>query len=287
MAHYSKQWSTATPGYLIFLVDQSSSMDKVLIDGKTRAQYTADVINQTINELIATNAAGETVKNRVFISLIGYGGDSSGITDIKSGYLSSYAEEPTRVITYKQKVSDGNGGFVDMDYEMPIFLEPKAVGLTPMSGAFDLAKKLIEKWIDKKSDNPVPVIINVSDGRPEAEGEINSRIEIANTINKAQEIMNIKTSDGNPLIFNVHISNGNSGEIQFPESVFELNGDPMAELLFKISSNVPTVYKKAAKDLKLKNIAENSKGFISNASPETLIKFINFGSSGGVDRSSQ
>ena len=91
MNNYSKQWSTATPGYLIFLIDQSSSMGNDWSDGKTYAEFTAEVINRTINELIATNAAGETVKNRVFISLIGYG--SKGVRDIRSGYLSSYAEE--------------------------------------------------------------------------------------------------------------------------------------------------------------------------------------------------
>ena len=164
MKFYSKQWSTATPGYLIFLIDQSRSMRNNWTAEKTFAEYTAEVVNQTINELIATNAAGETVKNRVFISLIGYGG--GGVENLRSDYLSSYAETPIRVNQVTKKVSDGAGGWINMEVEIPIFIEPKSEGLTPMSSAFDVARKAIEGWIKKKNDNPVPVIINVSDGRP-------------------------------------------------------------------------------------------------------------------------
>ena len=286
MAYYSKQWSTSTPGYLIFLIDQSSSMSNVWTDGKSFAKYTAEVINRTINELIATNAAGETVKNRVFISMIGYGGDtasSDSIRDIRSDYLNRYADSPLRIIKSSKNVSDGTGGLITMEIETPIFVEPRAEGLTPMAGAFELAYRLIQSWINKKNDNPVPVVINVSDGRPESTTAESTKRETERTVYFANEIMKLQTLDGNPLIFNVHIAN-NASEIQFPENKFELNGDSMAELLFQISSIVPTVYKNAAKNFKLNTLGDNSKGFISNASPETLIKFINFGSSGGMDR---
>jgi uncharacterized protein YegL len=282
MTNYSKQWSSATPGYLIFLVDQSGSMSTKWTDDKTFAEYTAEVINQTINELIATNAAGETVKNRVFISLIGYGGSNS-IENLRSDYLSKYADSPIRVEKLSKRVSDGSGSWVNMEVEIPIFLESKAEGLTPMSGAFGLAKRLIQGWIQKKNDNPVPVIINVSDGQPEDKTPDLTRIETEQTISLAKDIMRLQTLDGYPLIFNVHIAK-NGTEIRFPENSFELNGDSMAEFLFKISSEVPQVYKQAAKDLQLSSIGDNAKGFISNASPETLLKFINFGSSGGINR---
>jgi len=283
MNNYSKQWSTATPGYLIFLIDQSSSMGNEWADHKTFADYTAEVINKTINELIATNAAGETVKNRVFISLIGYGGSS--IKDLRSDYLSEYAETPLRIDTVTKRVKDGVGGFFDMEIEVPIFIEPSASGITPMAGAFEFAKKLIDKWISVKNDNPVPVIINVSDGRPDGGNPEASKAETINTITAATEIMNLETLDGNPLIFNVHIAK-NQEEIQFPEDSEELIGDEMSKFLFKISSKVPEVYKRAAKNLDMNSLKPNSKGFISNASPESLIKFINFGSSGGLNRTS-
>jgi len=284
MIPYTKQWSSATPGYLIFLVDQSNSMSTAWDDGKSFADYTAEAINRTINELIATNAAGETVKDRVFVSLIGYGANNDEVKNIRSDYLSKYADSPITVQTINKKVSDGAGGWINMQVEMPIFLLPKFGGVTPMSGAFGLAKRLIQDWITEKNDNPVPVIINISDGKPYISNDIYESAESERTIKAAKEIMEIQTLDGNPLVFNVHISKGGQ-EIQFPENENELSGDDMAGLLFKISSKVPVVYKKAAKDLDLRNLKDNSRGFISNAAkPDTLIKFINFGSSGGINR---
>lgn len=281
MNNYSKQWSTATPGYLIFLIDQSSSMGHEWEDGKSFAQFTADIINRTINELIATNAAGESVKDRVFISLIGYGGNS--VKDIRSGYLSSYADAPLRVDKFIKQVGDGEGGFIDMSVELPIFLDPAASGITPMSSAFSVAERLINKWIATKADCPVPVVINVSDGQPNGGNPEASKIEVTDTLSTAISLMNIETSDGNPLIFNVHIAEGQN-EIQFPVSADELGNDWYANFLFKISSRVPEVYRRAAKNMDLWDLRVNSKGLISNASPETLIRFINFGSSGALYR---
>jgi len=281
MNNYSKQWSTATPGFLIFLIDQSSSMGSEWSDGKTFAQFTADVVNRTINELIATNAAGETVKNRVFISIIGYGG--KGVRDIRSGYLTTYADAPLRIENTIKRVSDGEGGFFDMNIDTPIFIDAEAQGVTPMAGAFAFAEQLIESWINVKNDNPVPVIINVTDGKPENGKPSMNDTELASTIATANSILSIETLDGNPLIFNVHISK-NRNEIQFPATREDVGNDVYANLLFQISSRVPEVYKRAAKDLELGDLKPSAKGLISNASPETLIKFINFGSSGGLYR---
>ena len=169
MSNNSKQWSSATPGYIIFLVDQSGSMGEDYTGGKNKAEFTALVINRTINELIFTNSAGDKIKERVFISIIGYGGKGgNSVDDIRSDYLSAFADSPLRVEKIKKKVSDGAGGLVEIEEEMAMYVEPTCPrnGLTPMAEALDFAKQLIEGWITKKPDNPAPVIINVSDGMP-------------------------------------------------------------------------------------------------------------------------
>jgi hypothetical protein len=102
------------------------------------------------------------------------------------------------------------------------------------------------------------------------------------TVSSANAIMSISTNDGNPLIFNAHIGDGGK-EIELAENESELGGDEMAQVLFKISSKIPDAYKAAAMKQGL-NVKENSRGFVSGAKPETLIKFINFGSSGGTDK---
>jgi uncharacterized protein YegL len=276
----SKQWSSATPGYIIFLLDQSGSMQESYTEGKTKAEFTALVINRTINELINTNMDGEKVKDRVFISMIGYGGSSAlAVDDIRSDYLSSFADNPLRMEQLKKKVSDGAGGLIEIDEQMPIFIEPTANGLTPMADAFSFAKELIEGWLQKKPDNPAPIIINISDGLPFTGDSIDTAMN--NAISVSKEIMAINSDDGNPLIFNSHIGDGGI-QCGFEESQSELSDD-QAKFLFKISSKVPESYKKAAvkQDFKVK---PESRGFVSNADPESFIKFINFGSSGGSDK---
>lgn len=276
----SKQWSSATPGYIIFLVDQSGSMQESYTEGKTRAEFTSLVINRTINELINTNMDGEKVKDRVFVSMIGYGGSSAlAVDDIRSDYLSSFADNPLRMENLKKKVSDGAGGLIEIDEQMPIFIEPTANGLTPMADALSFAKELIEGWLQKKPDNPAPIIINISDGLPYTGTSVDDAMNKAISVSK--EIMAINSDDGNPLIFNSHIGDGGT-QCGFEESESELSDD-QAKFLFKISSKVPESYKQAAvkQDFKVKS---ESKGFVSNADPESFIKFINFGSSGGLDK---
>jgi hypothetical protein len=281
----SKQWSSATPGYIIFLVDQSGSMGESYTDGKNKAEFTALVINRTINDLIFTNSAGDKIKDRVFISIIGYGGQGgNSVDDIRSDYLSAFADSPLRIEKVKKKVSDGAGGLVEIEEEMAIYLEPTYPrnGLTPMGEALDFAKQLIEGWISKKPDNPAPVIINISDGMPYTGVNVNAIEDAEKAISVANSIMNVNTNDGNPILFNVHL-----GQHPFNESKFESSegniSDNHGKLLFKISSKVPETYRDAARKHEFVT-SEDSRGFVSNAGPETLIKFINFGSSGGTDR---
>ncbi|GIV44074.1 MAG: hypothetical protein KatS3mg035_1197 [Bacteroidia bacterium] len=270
------QWSSSTPGYLIFLIDQSGSMTESYSEGKSKAEFTALVINRTINEIINTNLAGDKVKNRVFISLIGYGGKGgNSVEDIRSDYLSEFANNPLRIEKIKKKVSDGAGGLIDIEEDLPVFIEPVAIGSTPMGEAFNMAKKLIEAWKNKNPNNPAPIIINISDGMP-YEGNFNNQ-EPEKSIRVAKEIMSINTNDGPPLIFNVHI--GNSGkEVMFAADINELH-EEQAKFLFEISSVIPDSYKAAALKYDFK-IKDQSRGFIANAKPLDLIKFINFGSSG-------
>jgi uncharacterized protein YegL len=272
----SKQWSSKTPGYIIFLVDQSGSMNETYPEKGNKAAFTAMVINRTISELININMDGDKVKDRVFISIIGYGGKGGdSVDEIRSGYISQFAEKPLRMERGKQKVSNGNGGLVEIDVQNPIFIEPVANGLTPMGDALEFAKKMIDGWLTKKPENPVPVIINVSDGLP---CNRTGTDEEAKAIKEANAIMALSCQDGNPLIFNAHIGNSNlkcicsASEGELP--------DEQARFLFKISSKIPESYRKAAQKQEL-SVQSDSRGFVSNADPETFIKFINFGSSAG------
>lgn len=261
----SKQFSSANPGLIIMLVDQSGSMSESYPEGGSKAVFTHKVVNRTINEMINSNMDGETVKDRVFISLLGCGG--TGVSEIRTDKLSEFANNPLRVESNMQKVSDGNGGLVEVPTQTPIYFEVKAGGITPLGTALEKAKEIAKAFMEKHPTSPLPVIIVVTDGLPYAEHVD----EEAKAIAEGQEII----SSG-IIIFNCHIGNG-ANKCSFPSSEDELP-DKEARFLYQISSEVPEDYRQAAAKLEL-NLADHCKGMVSNADPIMLIKFLNFGSS--------
>ncbi|MCX8473924.1 MAG: hypothetical protein ORN85_09785, partial [Sediminibacterium sp.] len=176
---------------------------------------------------------------------------------------------------------DTNGKMQFLEEEIPAFIEPEANGTTPMSLCF---QKVID-FINKKYSNdspemPAPIIINISDGMPYLGGdlEVEEEIEPAASVKQAEKLMNISLHDGKPLLYNVHIGDS-ATECCFIASESDLPpNDEQAEFLFSISSKVPNEHREAAKKFGF-DTPTNARGFVSNALPDTLIRFINFGSS--------
>ena len=88
--------------------------------------------------------------------------------------------------------------------------------------------------------------------------------------------MNLHTTDGNVLIFNIHIAN-NKHEVIFPHSPNQLVGDDLAEYLFELSSILPESLRNAAKGAGLPTDPD-SRCFAYNAGPVSMIKLLSFGS---------
>ena len=269
------QWSSATPGLLIILVDQSGSMLSPYEGNESKTVVASKAVNRVIDTIIQKNFDGESPKNRCFITVIGYNHD---VKKLCSGYLKDLDTNPLRVDTIKKKVSDGAGGIITVDYPMPVWVEPITKdGATNMKGAFEMAKAIIEQWIKDKPNNPAPVIINISDGVPYYDGKAVEDC-MTETINVAKDIMNHSVSDGNVLIFNAMISA--SGERQeFPSSIAECS-KPESRFLFDISSEVPEAYKAVAQSKELK-VKDGSRGCIFEADEVQLVSLIDFGSSKG------
>lgn len=277
---HSKQWSSASPGLLIFLIDQSGSMLSPYKDtADSRTVFATRVVNRVINDIIKKNFNGTQPKDRCFIVAIGY---SVGATELCSGYLSELYASPKRLEQVKKKISDGAGGLVEIDKTMPIWIDPITKdGWTDMAQAFKMAKEIIESWIKDKPDSPAPVIINVSDGIPFYDYK-DSDICAQETAEIANEIMNITTDDGNVLIFNAEIGEG-ATQIILPNSVNDVQaGGKGAKFLYEISSEIPDGYKGAADKNGLTSyLKDGSKGAVFAADAEFLIKLIDFGSSKG------
>ncbi len=213
MTNNEIQWSSATPGLLIILVDQSGSMMKSYDGEDSRTQFAAKAVNRVINTIIQKNFDGKQHKNRCFITVIGY---DSEIKKLTSGFLQNLEASPLRIDELTKKVSDGAGGLVEIKVKMPIWIEPiDKDRWTNMTGAFQMAKDTVEAWMTDKPENPAPVIINISDGSPYYDNKDKTDC-MKETIDFVNEIKAIDTNDGKIQIFNAMLGDGQ--KIIFPDS---------------------------------------------------------------------
>ena len=280
MAANEKQWSSATPGLLIIMIDQSGSMLTPYDGPDSRTVFASRAVNRVIETIIEKNFDGKAPKNRCFITVIGY---NHNVKTLASGYLKDLDANPMRLETVKQKISDGAGGILSIDKTMPIWVEPiKEDGATNMKGAFEMAKEIIEKWILDKPNNPAPVIINISDGVPFFQG-LDIPECMQQTITVVNQIKAIDTLDGKVQIFNAMIGDATSKKVKFPKSEDELDGDE-AKFLYEISTEIPSSYKAAGEAKFEMTIPDGARGTVYQADGVDLINLIDFGSTKAQDK---
>lgn len=280
MASYEKQWSSANPGLLIIMLDQSGSMEGTYQDGETKAEFAAKAVNKVIQSIIDKNFSGTTPKDRCFIAVIGYETEAALLAN---GMISQFASNPLKTLDVSQKMSDGAGGIIEVPKKMPVWFEAKHGGVTNMASAFKIATEIINEYFAASPDSPAPVIINISDGVPCIWNGSDTVYDLEASTKMAKSLMSMSCSDGNVLLFNAHIE-ANSFNVQLPASESELpsTGDGGAKFLFDISSVIPEGYKGAAEKSGL-NVKDNSRGCMIGCDAEGLVKLIDFGSSKGLN----
>jgi hypothetical protein len=127
-------YNTGEPGLIVLLVDQTSSTGRTASDKQnTIAELITKSVNSLIMNLILSNIGSHgTIKDRAFISIIGYGGIGvNSVEIIHSDSLSAFADNPLRTEKVKKKVVDGAGKLVEIEEEMAIWLENKSNGIPP------------------------------------------------------------------------------------------------------------------------------------------------------------
>ena len=226
---YNQEISRATPGYIVILIDQSFSMEYPFGSAGTRAEECAKAVNRVIRETVLACTDGDDIKNSCDISVLGYGKFKNQAVNAFSGNLASkpivtiqdLTENCLRVETIKRKVSDGAGGLIEIDDQFPIWIEPVALGGTPMTKAFEKAYELIKGWIENHPSSFPPIVINITDG------EANSLVAAKSA---ALKVSQLGTDDGQTLLLNAHIAGGAESEIILPVSAEQLpTGDNYAQ----------------------------------------------------------
>ncbi|MFM6022042.1 MAG: hypothetical protein ACKPER_03810, partial [Dolichospermum sp.] len=87
------------------MIDQSGSMGDSY-DNSTKAKFAALAVNRVIAEIITACTAGDEIKDRCYVAVIGY---SSRVKVAFLDKVSDLAKNPNTT-TLKKKVSDGAGG---------------------------------------------------------------------------------------------------------------------------------------------------------------------------------
>jgi len=269
---YAAEISRANPTCFVFLVDQSRSMEDRIGGGEQRKdQVVADAINRLLTELAIKCAKEEGVRDYFHISVIGYGGRMAGpalggaLADRDLVPLSEVAAAPARLETRTKKIPDGAGGLVSQEIKFPIWVDPVAIGGTPMSNAFSRAQEILSRWVADHPDCFPPVVLNLTDGEP-TDG---------NPAPLAKAVRELATTDGNVLLFNLHVSSDASASATFPDSA-ETLPNQYARALFAMSSPLPPHMRTYARQQGFA-ASEASRGFVFNADVTSVVQFLDIG----------
>jgi hypothetical protein len=271
LSQYRQLISSANPGLILILVDQSESMkERYGAKNESKAAVAASAVNQVIYEIQQASQSGQRIRDRCFVGVVGYGEE---VKPVVGGMISVVAESPREVRVVKRDVSDGKGGLSEIDLHMPIWVQEAAANGTPMAEAFDTAADLIEDWIGGHPNSFPPVVINITDGMP---NDLQQGGDGSATRAAVQRLMQLETSDGPTLLFNAHISSDDAAELIVPATL-PASADQFAQFLFSLSSLIPRQLAASAVNAGF-NPQSGSRAFAYNAKPETLIRLITFGS---------
>lgn len=269
---YTAEISRTNPICLLFMVDQSSSMDGPFAGqpGKKKSEGVADAINRLLQNLVLKCAKSDGIRDYFNVGVVGYG---LGVMPILIGTspkrpllpVSAIANAPLRVEQRKRQIDDGSGGLIEQTFRFPVWFEPIANGKTPMNEALLLAKAIVEGYLTSYPDCFPPLVINLTDGQPTD----------ANPLAVATELKKLTSSDGNVLVFNAHLSSAPNAPIAFPSEETHLP-DVFAKLLFRMSSVLPPRFLSAAQEEGY-ILSGPSRGFMFNADLVSVIRFLEIG----------
>ena len=270
---YAAEISRANPTCFLFLIDQSASMKEPIGGGDVpmqKAEAVADAINRLLSELSIKCAKEDGVRDYFHVGVIGYG---SSVGPIFEGALagrdlvplSEVAATPARLEERVRPIGSRGGSKANQPIKFPTWFSATAYGDTPMSAALTRARDVMSTWLAQHPGSFPPIVLNVSDGES-TDGDPS----IA-----AEGLKGLTSTDGNVLLFNLHLSSDLSDPIVFPNAEDPLP-DTYAKMLFRMSSSLPDDMRKAAQRQDLA-LGDGSKGFAFNADISSIVQFLDVG----------
>jgi hypothetical protein len=262
---YSAEISRANPTCFLFLIDQSRSMLQPMggAPNRTKAEAVADSINHLLYTLVLRCVWGTSVLDRFHVGVLGYGvnvgpafgGALAGRDLVPIGEL---ARSPLRVEMRPPSPGAQPARF-------PIWFEPSGDGKTPMCATLQRAGTLLAGFLADHPDCFPPVVINITDGKA-TDG---------NPLDDATRLRMLSSSDGEVLLFNLHLSEKSGERIELPDDEASLS-DPFARQLFRMSSTLPPGMLQNAQQSGLA-VTARSRGFVFNADLDAVVRSLDIG----------
>jgi hypothetical protein len=237
---------------------------------RKKADLVADAINRLLQNLVIKCAKEEGIRDYFYVGVLGYGdkvGPALGgaLAGKELVAISEIGNQPARIEQRVKKMEDGAGGLVEQPIRFPVWFDPQAHGATPMCQALTLAHDVLARWLPEHPDSFPPIVINITDGEA-TDG---------NPSTAAAALRNLAGSDGNVLLFNIHLSSKGARPIEFPDTTANLP-DQHAQQMFELSSLLtPTM--RAIAEGEGYTVSEGSRGFVFNADMVSVIKFLDIG----------
>jgi hypothetical protein len=144
---------------------------------------------------------------------------------------------------------------------------------TPMSAALAYVRRIAADWCGSHPACFPPVVIHITDGEP-TDGDPSRPFETVE--HEAEALRSLETNDGALLLFNCHLSKSPVAGVLFPVSEDELAADPYAHLLFRMSSSVPEMLRKAA-EIRQLSCPPGARGMAFNADGAQMLALIQTG----------
>jgi hypothetical protein len=275
---YQQEISRQNKGLFVFLLDQSYSMEEPIGGSDQRKMdLLATSINGWLQNMAIRSTGSEGIRDYFDVGVIGYCTDMEANPIIESPLAGPLAgrllvsikevgENPARLEQKMQQFYDEDSGqLMETPVEMPVWVEPKAQGGTPMCSALYKAYELVQQWIEEHPKSYPPIVIHITDGESQ-EGD---------PVPYADPLRELATDDGNVLLFNCHLSMAKSDPFTFPNAM-EILPDEFAKALFNMSSILPDSLLASAVAEGM-DVQAGARGFVFNADAVLLIKFLDIG----------
>jgi hypothetical protein len=266
---YVQTISRANPALVLFLIDESKSMQTTLAGHPvSKIVGLANALNKYLFSIVTRCECGEDTPRHYFdIAVIGYTTDKANSPRIRSVLPHPLSEKPW------VSPQDLDRHALATHPEFIWYYPPKETEMfgTPTADAFRHINDLVGKWCRAHPKSLPPIVFHLTDGEA-----FNGDPEPI-----AHELRTLATDDGPALLFNFHLSAAPATPILLPAKEEELpaaaiDDSKYARSLFRMSSQLPETLVAQAR-LNGFDVRKDARGMAFNATYLNLEMLISMG----------